>query len=295
MRRGEKRIERVLSVLRAAGNSVEAWPTTGPETAGQIARGLIDRGADLILVAGGDGTINETLDGMAGAAVPLGVLPAGTANVLGHEIGLGANLERVAARIGDLEPVRVALGRLSRPNARPRHFLMMAGIGLDARIVTEVGPDLKRRFGKFAYWIAAFRLVGRRLAEFDVRAGAATRRCGFALAARVRNYGGDLEIARGASLLRPDFELVLLEGAAASAYLKYFAGVATGTLRNMNGATILRAPAMELSACGDNPVPVQVDGEFAGHLPATIEIVEDALTLLAPREYLAGERRRRAT
>jgi diacylglycerol kinase family enzyme len=170
----------------------------------------------------------------------------------------------------------------------------LAGIGLDARIVTEVDPDLKRRFGKFAYWIAAFRLVGKRLAEFDVRAGDLTRRCGFALAARVRNYGGDLEIARGASLLGRDFELVLFEGAAGSTYLKYFVGVGTGTLRKMDGATVLSARSLELAPVTGASVPVQVDGEFAGHLPATIEIVEDALTLLAPREYLASERRRRA-
>lgn len=281
-----------MAALGAAGLSVHAQPTTGPGTAGEIARALVGRGADLILVAGGDGTVNEALDGMAGAAVPLGVLPAGTANVLGTEIGLGRDLERAAAYIGELEPVRVALGLLRRPEARPRHFLMMAGVGLDARVVTEVGPDLKRRWGKIAYWIAAFRLVGRRLAEFDVRAGALTRRCGFALAARVRNYGGDLEIARGASLLRRDFELVLLEGATASPYLKYFAGVATRTLGRMSGATILRAPALELSAAGGDPVPIQVDGEFAGHLPATIEIVEHALTLLVPPEYPVRERRR---
>lgn len=271
---------------------VEPHATTGPGAAGGIARALIDAGADVILVAGGDGTINETLNGMVGSEVPLGVLPAGTANVLGHELGLGKSMERTAERLGECERQRVALGVFRPAGSRPRHFLMMAGVGLDARVVVEVDPELKRRIGKFAYWVAALRLTGKRLAEFDVRSDAVTRRCGFALAARVRNYGGDLEIARGASLLSPDFEVVLMEGVTASRYLKYFAGVAVKRLKGMRGTVIMRARSLELRAPGGGPVSVQVDGEFAGHLPAMIEIVPSALTLLVPPAYLEKERSR---
>ena len=291
-RAGAERLERALAALRAAGHTVQAQPTTGPGTAGEIARQSIERGADLILAAGGDGTVNETLNGMAGSATPLGVLPAGTANCLGHEIGLGKRLERVAERIGEFEPVRLALGLLRASGAPPRHFLMFAGAGLDARVIAGMDHNFKRRTGKLAYWVIAFRLVGKRLPEFDVRAGDITCRCGFALAARGRNYGGDLEIARGASLLRPDFETVLMQGATAGRYLKYLLGVATGTLGRMRGATILPARSLEMRASGGEPVPVQVDGELAGTLPASIEIVDDALTLLVPPEYLASERSR---
>ncbi len=281
-----------MAALRAAGHVVETHATTGPGTAGEIARKLIAGDADLILVAGGDGTINEALNGMVGSEIPLGALPAGTANVLGHELGLGNSPEGAAERLGEFEPVRVALGVLRPSGAGPRHFLMMAGVGLDARVVVEVDQKLKRRIGKFAYWAAALRLTGKRLAEFEVRSDGVIRRCGFALAARVRNYGGDLEIARGASLLAPDFEAVLLEGVTATRYLKYFAGVAAGTLKGMRGTAIVHARAFELTAPGGEPVPIQVDGEFAGHLPAAIEIADDALTLLVPPAYLASERLR---
>ena len=291
-RAGAERLERALAALRAAGHGVQAQPTTGPGTAGEIARQLIERGADLILAAGGDGTVNEALNGMAGSATPLAVLPAGTANCLGHEIGLGKRLERVAGRIGEFEPVRLALGLLRASDAPPRHFLMFAGAGLDARVIEAMDHDFKRRTGKLAYWVIAFKLVGKRLAEFDVRAGDITCRCGFALAARGRNYGGDLEIARGASLLRPDFETVLMQGATAGRYLKYLLGVATGTLGRMRGARVHAARSIEMRASGGEPVAVQVDGEWAGTLPATIEIVDDALTLLVPPEYLASERSR---
>ncbi len=77
-------------------------PTTGPRTAGAIAREHIDRGADLIVAAGGDGTINEVAEGMVHSQVPLAILPAGTANVLAMEMKLGAQLERAAERLEDM-------------------------------------------------------------------------------------------------------------------------------------------------------------------------------------------------
>jgi diacylglycerol kinase family enzyme len=290
-RRGRKRLEAALAALRAAGHRVAPHPTDGPSTAGGIAADLIARGADLILVAGGDGTINEALNGMAGAATPLGVLPAGTANMLGHELGLGRTMEAAAGQLAGFEPLRVSLGLLRPDQAPARHFLMVAGVGLDARVVAELDGGLKHRTGKLAYWLTSFGLIGERLAEFDVEAGGVRRRCGFALAARVRNYGGDLKIARGASLLRRDFEAVLMEGASAAHYLKYFVGVVTGTLARMKGAAIVPARSLRLEPAAGERVPVQVDGELAGHLPAAIEIVDDALTLLVPPKYLAGERR----
>ena len=77
--------------------SVNAQYTTGPGTAGELVRRAIEQGADLILVAGGDGTINEALNGMVNSGVPLGILPAGTANVLATELGLRKTMERAAS------------------------------------------------------------------------------------------------------------------------------------------------------------------------------------------------------
>jgi diacylglycerol kinase (ATP) len=81
---------------------VEALPTTGPRAAAEIVRGLADRGADLILVAGGDGTINEVVNGMVHSPIPLAILPAGTANVLANELGLGKTMERAAETLDTL-------------------------------------------------------------------------------------------------------------------------------------------------------------------------------------------------
>ncbi len=282
---GAKRLERVLGILREAGHTVRAEATPGPGAAAGIARRSIEAGADLILVAGGDGTINETLDGVVHSDVPLAMLPAGTANVLACELKLGG-LMQAAANLGGWVPRRVAAGLLrSDGGETSRYFLLMAGAGLDAHIVSTVHLGLKRRSGKLAYWLAGFREVTRRLEEFDVCIDGAEHRCSFALASRVRNYGGALEIARHASLFRDDFEVVLFEGSNTLRYLKYLLGTVTHKLHGMDGVSIRKAGRLQLSAQRGTTVYVQVDGEAAARLPATIEIVPAAVTLLVPPEF----------
>jgi diacylglycerol kinase family enzyme len=166
-----------------------------------------------------------------------------------------------------------------------RHFLLMAGIGLDAHIVRHLNAALKARTGKFAYWVAGWSLFGRRLAEFHVRAAGQERKCSFALLTKVRNYGGDFEIARQVTLFDDQFEVVLLEGPSSLRYVKYLAGMALNRLSGMKGVSVLRADHVEISSADERRVYVQIDGEFSGELPATIRIVPNALTLLVPPGY----------
>jgi diacylglycerol kinase (ATP) len=261
-------------------------PTTGPGTAGAIAREHIARGAELVVGAGGDGTINEIAEGMVHSQTPLAVLPGGTANVLAVETRLGLNIERTAASLADLRPRRISIGHVVCDGGRvDRHFLLMAGIGLDAHIVYRVNAALKARAGKFAYWIAGWSLLGRRLSEFQVEVDGRKHTCSFVLVSKVRNYGGDFTIARSVSLLDDQFEVVLFEGRSTLRYVKYFAGLALNRVSGMKGVTVLRASRVVASAPEDSRVYVQIDGEYAGHLPAEISIVPDALTLMLRGEY----------
>lgn len=265
---------------------IRLCPTTGPDTAGSIARHAIDDGARLIFVAGGDGTINEVIAGMAGSEVPLAILPAGTANVLGMETGIGGNLVRAASRFQQLAPVPVSLGRLLAPGKPARYFACMAGIGLDARIVRMVSPDFKRRWGKLSYWEGGFAQVGKKLPEFDVVMDGRRARCSFALVSRVRNYGGDLEIARHANLLDDDFAVVLFQGPSSFRYLKYFSGVLLNCLDGMQGVTVAHARSFQIDA-GTEPIDIQVDGEYAGVAPMSLDIAPERVRLLLPQVFLA--------
>ena len=283
LRRHPERLTRALAMLRGHGWTLHERPTTGPDTAGGLAAAAVAGGADLIVVAGGDGTINEVVGGMVGAKVPLAALPGGTANVLCSELGLPSSMEKVAQQMPSFVGQRIPLG-LHTSARGPRHFALMAGIGLDAHIVEHMNPGLKKQLGKVAYWIQGFRSVLRRLPEFTVRVDGREFRASFALITRVRNYGGDLEIARRIRLTHSDFEIILFSGSFAPIYLKYFAGVALNQLPNLSGVHVLRGHAVEVSQ-PDAPVFAQLDGEAAGPIPGRLEIVPDALTLLMPPSY----------
>jgi diacylglycerol kinase family enzyme len=224
---------------------------------------------------------------MVGVATPLAILPGGTANVLAVELGIGADMPRAAKRLGELAPARIAVGSIENDREQ-RYFLMMAGAGLDAMIVYNIDAKLKAAIGKVAYWVGGFGQVGRALPEFDVRANGEQIRCSFALASRVKNYGGDLWIARNASLYRNDFELVLFQGGRSLPYLKYLLGVITGRLAKMEGVKLLHTESVEIDCATDPGIYVQVDGEFAGRLPARLSMVADAITLLVPPEFASA-------
>jgi YegS/Rv2252/BmrU family lipid kinase len=283
-RNGEQLLQRTIEALAAGGHRVTPVPTTGPATAGAIARDCVMKGADIVIAAGGDGTINEVANGLVHSHVPLAILPGGTANVLAVEIETGTHMVRAAERLGSLLPERVSVGLLKNAQEQ-RHFVLMAGAGLDALIVYNIDAKLKAQLGKAAYWIGGFSQLGRPLPEFDVRVNGKLVRCSFALASRVKNYGGDLLIARGASLFSDHFELILFEGAHSLPYMKYFIGVLTNRLASMQGVSVIKAESVELECASDPSIYVQVDGEFAGRLPVSLEIVPRALTLLVPESF----------
>jgi diacylglycerol kinase family enzyme len=194
-------------------------------------------------------------------------------------------VDRAVSLLGEWGPRRISVGQVTCDGGRvTRHFLCMAGIGFDARIVYHVSAGLKAWAGKLAYWVASWSVMGR-LPEMLVEIDGRMQRCSFALLSRVRNYGGDFEIARSVSLFDDTFEVVLFEGRSPLPYVKYFAGMAMKRLNGMKGVTVLRTEHAKLYCPEDRRVHVQIDGEYAGHLPAEVRIVRDAVTLLVPREY----------
>jgi diacylglycerol kinase (ATP) len=289
--RGQRLLQRTIEIFERQGTRARLVPTIGPQTASLLARRYVEEGADLIVAAGGDGTINEIINGIVHSQVPLAILPGGTANVLAHELKMRGGFEMAAANLSQLSPVRVSVG-LMRGEGYERHFLMMAGVGLDAQIVYDLNLDLKAVAGKLAYYAGGFRQVFRPLPQFDAHVLSERRRVGFALVSRVRNYGGDLEIARGASLLRPDFEVVLFEGEYSPGYLRYMAGVVLGYAERLQGCIVAHTNSIACDAPSNGGVRTQVDGELGCKLPVTIEIVPQAVTLLVPPAYLSREQAR---
>ena len=272
-----------LEILREQAETVDALPTEGPGSATALARKACARGADLVLALGGDGTVNEVINGLAHTPVPLAVLPAGTANVLARELEIPLDPVRAAAMLPGLEPRRIALGRLSTA-AASRYFLLMCGAGLDARIVYTLNLRLKSYVGILSYWMAGLRQIGRRWETFDAEIDSQRQPCTFVLAARASRYGGGLRIARRAHLLAEEMDVVLIETRSSLRYLLYLAGAATGSLDRFSGVSLRRSRRVRME--GPASVHLQVDGEYAGRLPATVETAPDALTLLMPAGYI---------
>lgn len=282
-------LERTLGVLDRQGICAQLIATHAPGTAGLQARQQIDSGCDLILAAGGDGTINEVANGMLNTGVPLGILPGGTANVLARELKLPIHLERAAAQISRLRRHSISAGSLQVGDGPARCFLCMAGAGLDAEIVSRLNPDFKAMTGKFAYYVTGFAQVFRPIREFEILVDGRPYSASFALISRVRNYGGDLEIARGASLLSDDFVVVLFRGTVSARYLHYLLGVALKQVHRFPGCTFVRGTHVYCPQPSNGGIYVQVDGELAGQLPVTAEIIPGALIMLIPPESLARE------
>jgi len=274
-------LQRTTEALGRANLRPRVIPTQGPGHATALARAAVADDADLVLVLGGDGTFNEAANGMVGSHVPMGFLPGGTANVLAMELGLGSNVVRAAHRLGACVPKRVAIGRVCYPAGDMRHFFMMGGVGLDATIVAKVNPWLKANTGKLAYWAAGLARFVQPVEQFEACVADENGCFGFALASRVRNYGGDLEIAGGASLLRDDFEVVLFRGSNPLRYAAYMLAVGIRQVQAMPGVRTVRAASLDLKGGAH----IQLDGEYAGRTPARFEIVKDALTLLMPESY----------
>lgn len=275
--------ERVRALLARGGLELHAAPTSEPGHATRLAAQAVQNGAGLVIAMGGDGTINEVLNGMANSAVPLAVIPGGTANVFCCETGIPRNAERAARELPQWVAARVALGRIQPAAGPPRFFLLMAGAGLDAGVVQRVEPGAKRRLGKVAYWIAGLRSFGGRLAMVNVRAEGRDLETAFALTSRVRNYGGDLTIASKASLFTDRFELVTFAGRSTLPYGIYLAGAVVARATSLPGVQSILTSRVDLTPANGDAVYIQVDGEAAGQLPASIDLVPSALTLLVPR------------
>lgn len=285
-RRARAKLVRALATLERLGVAVTLRETEAPGDAEVFAREANGSGFDGIVIAGGDGTLNEAVNGLEDAALPVAIFPFGTENVLAREIGLTRNPER-AAEIAARGPARpISMGEVvfrDRPTAR--RFLLMTGIGFDAEVVSGLDLELKRRVGKLAFvWSILQRLWRYRPVEYAVAVQSArgsTRYCAAsAIASKARFYAGPFVLAPGAGLANQSFELALLKRPGRGAALTCLLALAGGFIHRLRQVEI----ATVTSATFSDPAgaPVQIDGDPLGHLPITIRIADRPLLLVYP-------------
>lgn len=278
------RLRRVMAHLAGLGASVTVRETTRRGDAEAYAAAADGKDFDVIAVAGGDGTINEVLNGLTKAALPVAVIPLGTANVLAVETGLSLHPRTIARTVmtGGIRPIR--LGR-----ANGRRFVMMLGIGFGAEVVARVGPRLKAVAGRSAYIVqsllTAFRFSRRTYAvTVDGRAYTAAS----VVVANGRSYGGNFTCAPQASLYQPSLDVCLFHNGGTAAALTYMTALATGRLDRLNSVSIVRGTRIRIEALcavdGSCFEAVQADGDIALALPLSIDIDP------APLDFVVGTR-----
>ncbi len=283
--RRAQQLDTARRILAGAGIEAELQATAGSGAATALARHAVRQGRQLVIVCGGDGTVNEAVNGLAGSQVPLAVLPAGTANVLAKELGIPWDIPRAAKTIVQSTLRRIALGLATPLPAREpyRYFLCVAGAGADGVLVYSVNSALKLRAGVLAYWWAGFRQLFRyQFPRFRVTAPNRDLEATLVVVGRTKHYGGPFQITTKADLFENEFELAACTTRSAVRYLSYLPAVWLGQLRRMRDVHFWKATALRCEPLGDGAVYAQVDGEPAGRLPMEFSIVPDALTLVVP-------------
>ena len=310
-RRGARasHVEAVADALRAGGIEVAVTATRAAGSAGEQAREAIANGYDAVFACGGDGTVNEVLQGVAGSKAALAVIPLGTANSLAADLGVPRDPVAAAQAALRAETMRVAVGQISSTGQNgsisSRFFIVAAGIGADAHLVYTMTAGFKQRYGYAGYFAYAWRTWAMHSfppfeIEFTQADGAKRHEIiSQLLASRIADFGGLLRrLVAGAALQRDVLRLALFKTPDRLRYLQYMTNVLLGRseaavrdVELVDAVSIecrpLREPCQDARWRGrdfSRRIYAEADGELLGTLPATVTIVPDAVTLLAPRK-----------
>src|SRR5579864_6308063 len=200
-------LDQARKILATGGIEAELVETRGPGDATEIAQRATNEGRQLVIACGGDGTLNEVVNGLAvaqnGHRVPLALLPGGTANILAKELDLPWDIPKAAEKLAHGTVKEIALG-LATPLEQPekkKYFLSVAGAGPDGMIVYSIDLGLKSRVGILAYWWEGVREAFRyKFPHFRVTSGGRTINASLVIVGHTKNYGGPFKITTEADL-----------------------------------------------------------------------------------------------
>jgi diacylglycerol kinase (ATP) len=273
-------IQDVAARLESHGVAVDLQLTNGPGDATTIAARAARDGSEVI-VAGGDGTINEVIQGLAGTDASLAIIPRGTGNVLARELGLPLDEESAIAVVAKGKSRKIYLGLvIDETTNESRHFVLMAGIGLDASVVGRVDPTLKKRIGRGAFWVSGLsHLANWNPQPFTLEINGDKYSATFAAIGKAARYGGDLAITPGARLDQREFEVCMIQTTSRVRYLQLLShAMRNGMPRDKPEVQFVKA--VSVKAYGE--AQVQIDGELLGALPMRFEIAPHSLEVIVP-------------
>ncbi len=279
-------IERALPIAKIL-------QTTRAGEGTDLARRAVEEGADLVVAAGGDGTLGEVLNGILGSGAKLGVLPLGTGNDFARCLGIGTHLHNALGILKSGSSRVVDVGRVEIGD-KSRYFLNIAGAGFDSRVAMRINEHrprvLAKLGGTLAYLVACLSEMRRfPLADFrlEIDGKLVESRAVLCAIANASSYGGGMLVAPDADLSDGLFEVCLIKELSRGAFLRAFPGVFSGKHVHHPAVSMLRGAKVRLEC--EPKLPVLVDGDIFGLTPASFEIIPRAIEVVAPQVVAPGD------
>lgn len=274
-------IDDVISELKAGGADVELYLTQAANDATRFLKEYQGE-LDVVAAAGGDGTLNEVVNGLTerdNNSWRLALIPTGTTNVLAGELGLKKTTKIVAQTILQGKEMPIYPGRING-----RRFMLMAGVGYDAWVVDNVNLKLKKKVGKLAYVLSMLKQLpkfGSKLYRLELDGQEY-----FANSAIITNgrlYGGKFVISKQANLSAPTTQVLMLSGKSMWHLLFSLLGLPLGLMEKMPGVQSVAAKGIKIELTNQSSrEPVQADGDSLAELPLSLEMEPQPLRLLVP-------------
>jgi diacylglycerol kinase (ATP) len=274
--RGE-RARRLQARLETIADGAVVLSTSRTGDAESLARTAAEEGFETIVAAGGDGTVNEVVNGMAGSDAALGLLPLGTMNVFASELGLPtSDLEQCWRLVLEGQTREVDL-----PCANGKHFVQLAGVGFDAQVVKETSRTFKRSFGPLSYIVNAAQIAARQPPLLQIESeNAVTQEGSFVLVGNGRLYGGPFPFFKQAIIDDGLLDVLVFKRFNYLEIMRYMQDVIFSSEITSPEVEYFQTKALRVASEGS--VPVEVDGELFGTSPVEFSIQHHGLRVCTP-------------
>jgi YegS/Rv2252/BmrU family lipid kinase len=276
------KIDRLRALLEARGTPFEIVKTSGPGDAVLLAKEAAHAGADTVLAVGGDGTVNEIANGLAGSGTRLAVVPHGTGNVFAQEVGLPKTVEGCLDLLYSGKTIEVPLAR-----AEERYFVVLASAGFDAEVVERMGHRQKNLLGIVAYVLAGMRHLLRPQPTLWMEfPGRERMEVQAVIVCRGKKYGGGVTMAPAANIEGNTLQVVALQKTGRWALFGFALNALRG--KHVSSPAVLIREARSVLVRSRIPSAAQVDGDYLGPLPVRFEMTDVTLRIVVPSSYNAA-------
>lgn len=276
-RRGQDDLSRIVGRLKSLGLDLLEESISPPRDLPDTIRRYRDR-VDMVIIGGGDGTLNAAIDGLIDTQLPLGILPLGTANDLARTLGIPRSLPDACDVIAKGKPQPIDLGWVNG-----KHFFNVASLGLSVKVTEQLSKEMKRRWGVLAYAFTALKVLSQSVPFYaEIRMNGETRRVSTVQIAigNGRYYGGGMAVAEDASIDDQRLDLYSIEIKHWWQMIALLPAMRSGTLASWSFVTGMHGQEIEIYT--PRPHSVNTDGEITAHTPARFKVIPKAISVFVP-------------